>query len=535
MFTFLHGYLPKLWEEQVKAGLVREQDGIRFCQNIMQKEEWKFNELAKKGGKLYNILAERKCPFYIDRIQGGVFIDEYPYDQELLAEYKALLGDKFWGFQMHEWLSNYYYDVMHKLAYLPDDQWTKEGVEKFIFETFPYKYLMLESMTAEEMAQAGKPTSGEELYRNMTNIYKKRMQVGELIPCDSAYLAYGFEVAAGSTKIMPEVGAQSANARLQICYARGMTRKAGRSLGVYYEPWGGDPFSTCCYNKENKNEWGIGETKDFPFESQGPNGGSSRSLQKRIFLYGYLNNADFMSEEWGLANVFNSWEEFGLSEYGKAKKEFIDFVKKYEDVGEKLTPMAIVLPKDLMVLDNVNEDDVYCGFKTKSERIAKVKQGLRALITSSLPMMGTEVITLKNSDIPDAIDILNYDEEVLGRYDYLVDLTSDSKLSGKYKNVCKIEDVKEILRRKLPCYVEGNAHWLVNERVGGGYYLTIFNHSGICRSVAGGETKLAEATTMVELTVNAVPVLLEGDGKLERRNGKYYATIPAGGFVFIRL
>ena len=533
-FTFLHGYLPKLWEAQVKAGLVREQDGIRFCQNIMQKPEWKFNELAKKGGELYNIVKERNCPFYIDRIQGGVFIDEYPYDQELIAEYKNLLGDKFWGFQMHEWLSNYYHDVVHKLANF-QGEWTKEEIGKYIYETCPYKYLALESMTAEEVAETGMPKSGEDLYRNMTKVYQKRLKVGELLPCDSVYLAYGYELSQGATKIMPEVGAQTFDARIQICYARGMTRKEGRSFGVYYEPWGGNPFSTCCYNKEDKNEWGIGESADFPFVSQGANGGSSRSLQKRIFLYGYLNNAEFMSEEWGLANVFNSWEEFELSPYGIVKKEFIDFVNKYEDIGEKLTPVAVVLPKDLMVLDIWGTDDIYLGFKTDDKKLIKMRNDLRTIFATSLPMQGTEVITLKNSDIPDGIDILNYDEEMVKKYDYLVDLTGDSELSEKHQNVCKIEELKEVLRKKLPCYVEGNAHWLVNERTTGGYYLTVFNHSGVCRSVAEGEYTLKEADTTVELTVNGIPVLLEGDAKMVEKDGKYYVTIHAGGFAFIRV
>ena len=37
MFRFIHGYLPGVWEAQVKAGLVGENDGIRFCQNLMLK------------------------------------------------------------------------------------------------------------------------------------------------------------------------------------------------------------------------------------------------------------------------------------------------------------------------------------------------------------------------------------------------------------------------------------------------------------------------------------------------------------------
>ncbi len=86
MFRFIHGYLPKVWEAQVEAGLVGENDGLRFCQSKMLKDEMKFNKLASKGSELYKILSKRKCVFYIDRIQGGCYIDDYLYDSELLKE-----------------------------------------------------------------------------------------------------------------------------------------------------------------------------------------------------------------------------------------------------------------------------------------------------------------------------------------------------------------------------------------------------------------------------------------------------------------
>lgn len=539
MFKFIHGYLPGVWEAQVSQGLVGENDGVRFCQNIMLKEELKFNNLAAKGSELFQILADRKCVFYIDRIQGGVYIDEYEYDQELLKEYKDMLGENFWGFQMHEWLSNYYYDVFGKMKDLPEDKWNKENIQAYIFEKYPFPYLMLESMTAQEMADAGLPKTGEQLYHNMTEIYKKRMQVGELLPCDSAFLAYGFEISMGAKRLMPEVGSQTRDARLQICYARGMTRKAGRSFGVYYEPWGGDPFSACCYHTEGKNEWGIGESSDFPFETQGPNGGSSRSLQKRIFLYGYLSGAEFMSEEWGLCNVFYDWKDYKLSPYGQVKKEFLEFTRKYKDIGDKLTPIAAVLPSDLMVLDNVYDDTLYCGMKTQNEKLAKAKQGVRELFTTSLAMLGSdgEISTLKNSDIPDAIDLLNFDADVLQRYKYLIDLTGNSEFAKNYANICSIADVKSLLKSLLPCYVEGNAHWLINECTSGGYYLSVFNHSGIERTVQKGERQMDEAKTVVEISLkeNMQLCVCEGEGVLSIEDGKHYLTIPAGGWAFIKL
>ena len=130
MFVFFHGYSPDTWDNMLRTGLVAEGDGIRFQESIDLPEELKFNNLAKKGGELYSIIKERNCPFFIDRLQGGCYIENYPYDKALLEEYRTLLGDKFYGFQMHEWLSNYRSDANKKLAELSSDEWTEENIKK---------------------------------------------------------------------------------------------------------------------------------------------------------------------------------------------------------------------------------------------------------------------------------------------------------------------------------------------------------------------------------------------------------------------
>ncbi len=537
MFVFFHGYTPDTWDAMLRSGLVGDTDGIRFQQSIDLPDELKFNNLAKKGGKLYNIIKERNCPLFIDRLQGGCYIDNYPYDPSLLEEYREILGDKFYGFQMHEWLSNYRSDANKKLAELSADEWTEENIKKTIFTKWPYKNLFLECMTLEEMAAAGKPLTAEQFYNNMTEIYKKRQKIGELVPCDSAFLAYQFELQNGTKRIMPEVGAQTPDARLQICYARGMTRREGKSFGVYYEPWGGEPFSACAYNGA-KNEWNMG-SKDFPFQTYGHNGGSSRSLQKRIFLYGYLSGAEFISEEWGLYNTFlegTNLEEF--SPYGLVKRDFLNFVRKYDDIGDKLSPIAAVLPKELPVLDKITEPDSIFGYEIKNSRLAAIKNGVAEIFAMSVPMLGSEreQRALKNSDMPDAIDLLNRDDKMLKKYDYLIDLTFGSDLKDKFSNLCETKDIPDILRKLLPVYVDGGLHWMVNECKSGGYYLTVFNHSGVVRSVAEGEYTLPEAekTATVSFKNDVSPSLLEGNAKFSKEDGVYRLTIPAGEFAFIK-
>ena len=532
---FFHGYSPEAWRGYWKNNLIRENTGIRFCQSLGIAEELKFNNLAKKGGELYRLVKENNYPLYVDRLQGGSHIQNYQYDKALIEEYRNMLGERFFGFQMHEWVSNYRHDVQDKLGEISKEEWNEDNIRKKILEKYPGRYLFIESMTPGEMAEAGKPESYGEFYNNITAIYKKRTEeVGELVPCDSFAPAYGFELSAGTKRVCPEVGAQTPFARFQICYARGMTRKPGRSFGVYYEPWGGSPFGTCTYCG-NKNEWGPDADTDSPYKSYGPTGGSSRSLQKRVFLYTYLSNAEFISEEWGMYNTFTNTENFELSPYGIVKKEFLDFCDKYDDVGEKLVPAAVVLPKDMMVFSFSDADDYMMKYEYKCEKNNNARRGVLDIFDAGVKTQ-YECATFRNYVYPDGIDILNRDDEMTGKYDYLVDLTGDADFKEKHNNIVDAQTLKEKLNEALPCCVEGDIHWMVNECTSGGFYLTVFNHSGVTRSVEEGEKVDPESTVTVSVTFKngAVPALLEGDAELKCDGDKYLLSVKGGSFGFIR-
>ncbi len=541
-FCFYHPYHPETWQAMIDCGLVAEGDGVKFCQSLLIKDELKFNNLAAKGGALYEYIKRTGAPLYIDRLQGGSYIEEYPYDMVLIDEYRALLGDKFMGWQMHEWLSNYRSDL-RKMEGLPAEKWgDEEEIKKHIFAKYPYPCLFLEAMSAKEMAEHGKPQSAEKLKANMYDIYRKRLSThGELIPCDSFYIAYDFEFRNGARVVMPEVGAQTADTRLQFSYARGEAKAFGRDFGAYYEPWGGSPFSACCYQKDGKNEWGIGESDDFPFETKGPNGGSSRSLQWRILLYAYLSNASMISEEWGLCNTFVDWESFELSDYGRVKLDFLNFTRKYTDVGEKLAPAAVILPEKLDVLCDIREPYLHCGQKIDTRlrcRLEHIKDSVKRVFSTPTEFLGTEYRNMINSEMPDAVDMLNAGaekEQAIRSYRYLVDLTGDAEFAAAHPNCVSIDALGDLLRETLPCTVDG-LHWFVNERVGGGYYLTVFNNVGVERTVAKGEVLLPEGTRSTKVTFKhgAVPQLLEGNGTLVPDGDAYTLTLPAGGFAFIR-
>lgn len=533
----LHAYHPEVWDAQVKDGFVREGDGIRFCQSLQTDNEVKFNELAAKGGTLYNICKTEKRPFYIDRLQGGSAYQNYVYDEALLAEYKEMLGENFWGFQMHEWLSNYFTDLQ-RLVTIPEEEWDAEHIRAELLRQFPYPFTFIESMNEAEMAAMPRPKSFKEHFANMTSIYKKRRAYGDLIPCDSAFLAYNFEIQNGAKRLLPEIGAQTPYAHLQISYARGMARHHGIDFGVYYETWGGEPFSTCCYHEDARCEWrSKNGTRHSPFAAAGANGGSSRTLQWHIFLYAYLSNADFLSEEWGLCNVYENWKTFPISPYGEVKKRFIGFLADFPAVGKKLAPVAVVLPKELDVLDEINKPKTFCRYPVESPELAFIKNTLCALFATPTEMLGNERPALINSEIPDAIDVLNDDGREIKGYDYLIDLTcNENALKGQKAKRITAEEAVGALKEALPCFVEGGAHFVVNECTEGGYYLSIFNHSGIQRTVADGESILPEAAKTLSITFKnaCTPSVVYGTATLQKNGDAYTVALAGGDFVMIR-
>ena len=541
MFTYFHCYLPETWEAQVKAGLINEHSGIRFCESIDLKEENKFNNLARKGGDFYNLIKEKKIPFYIDRLQGGCYIESYDYDMELVEEYKSILGDKFIGFQMHEWMSNYKGDLK-KIWRNNCKEWNAEEIEKAIKREFDFPHVFLESMTLDEMVERGSADTLEKFVENSEWLFADRQKYtkGLLIPADSFYLAYNLEIKNGAKRLMPEIGDQIPNTRVQVAYARGMCKASNIPFGTYYEPWGGTPFSACCYQRDNLNEWNINDASDFPFVTMGENGGSSRSLQNRMHLYSYMAGAEFMAEEWGMCNTFYDWKDFELSPYGKVKKDFIDFTEKYNNIGKPIAPIACVIPADLPALEGTENDvPVYMGYPVEGELAAKIKKerdGLREIFMKSGKMIGTETTRLLNGVYPDAVDIVNADFVKADDYEYLVDLTSDKEFAEINKTkIIKVEEVLEKLNELLPIKVEGAVSKQFTKNDEGTVYMMLLNNSGIERSVANGEVKLPEATEKVTIDLKAMKnfTALETDGEYKvLENGKIEVTIPAGGYFF---
>jgi len=533
--------MPQTWDAQIKAGLIDENSGIRFCESIDIDPQLKFNALAQKGGALDELLQHSAMPFYVDRLQGGCFIEKYPYDPALLAHYQERLGDRFWGFQMHEWMSNISSDIA-KITRNHCQAWTEEAITAAIFREFHYEHIFLEAMDAGEFAALGHaPTDIGEFLEASRWLFRDRQAYtqGLLLPCDSFCQANALELNLGARRLMPELGAQTADARIQMAYARGMASARGLPFGAYYEPWGGNPFSACSYHREGLNEWG--ETGDsFPFAAMGGSGGSSRSLQKRIHLFSYMAGASFMAEEWGMCNTFYDWQDFELSPYGQVKLNFLKFTRKYADIGQPVIPMAVVLPKEMEVLESLQASrDKYLGFPVSgdfAQKLRAVRAGLTALFRDAEPLAGSEPMTLSHAAVPDALDIVRADFLPQGKYQYLVDLTGDPAFAKAHPNACSAEEAPALLQKALPCQITPGLHTQLTRTADGGYYLIVLNNAGISRSVAGGEQILPDQERSISVTPKDHRSLLqlEGDGSVSSENGIFRITVPAGGFFFGR-
>ncbi len=508
MFRFFHNYHPSTWDAINRLGWIGVDSGLRCMHHVFLPESEKFNSIMKKASRLRAILDEYPLPVYIDRLQGGIFFDEkYRFDKKILQNVKEDLGERFWGFQIHEWSSNLLNDWL-RLEKAGIKKWTAKGIREALMRYYGTRFPWLEARSSYEFASLKKPWDAESFLNASNGLYSERAAAigGKyLLPCDSFFMAPRIEIRSGAKRLMPEVGWQIKDMRIQMAYTRGMARAAGIPFGIYYEPWGGDPFGVCC-GKDGRNEWNLESNGSWVFEMLGENGGSSRALQKRILRYAYLSGSSFASEEWGLANTFLDWNDFELSPYGKVKDDFIRYVRSHPDIGEPVTPIAVALPGEMDIFDLwMYEGERYLGFPLpdgEKKHAHRIREALRFLFGDGNGDLGNEAHVIRNGGMPDAFDILHSDQsEALKRYRYIIDLSGDGMFAKKYRNIISLDDVETVLKKELPCWVSGGVHWMVNQTADG-YRVTIFNNNGIERSLKFGDYLLPDSE--IPVTVNGV-------------------------------
>jgi hypothetical protein len=531
-FCFIHMYDEQYWKGLEQHNMINTNSGIKINQVYAIPKAQQFNQLAGSSSNLFKMIKEKKITLYIDRLQGGIYYDKYDYDMGLLEKYKVILGDKFLGIQMHEWASNYKNDwkkiknVMKSI----ERPWTSGLIHEMIKEISVDKnYINLSMGSPEEYSKKHPPQNLHDFIDQLYKLFQLRQKetTNLLLPCDSFYMAPKIEIELGATTLLPEIGAQIPFTRIQIALTRGIAQSSDISWGTYYESWGGKPFSVNFARKDGINEWHLEQDLfQCNFASFGEKGGSSRALQRRLFYYSLFSGAQYLAEEWGVGNTFYDWASFSLTEYGRIKKEFIQFAQTLSQIPKPVTPFAIILPKEFNILD-INfisrksppwffskfHKIKYLDYNIKSSKLNKLFKKIKQVLTwiyglsKNIQRIGNESHVLTNSDYPDVFNILYEDnvEKVAHNYSYFIDLTNNKTLPDKisqfHQRCISIKNAKqfksEIIiasKKILPLWIDSPIHWLIASNPKDNYsYLCLFNNNGVIRNAQDGDTFSSKA------------------------------------------
>lgn len=571
---FFHVYNEECFKGLEKNGFINKDTGFKIQHDFPMPNHLKFNEFAKKDGKLYNLIKDGSFPFYVDRIAGGTVYHKYDFDFELINEYKKMLGDWFLGFQLHESASNRlgeWDDLINKMGSKGPYN-IEELYEKMMSPnaTLPDGSLLpaLSHDTLEYFSERTYPETPKDFFDDMMELFQRRLDDtnGNILPCDSYFMATKLQADIGINTFMPEVGCQIPQMRQQVSLTRGIANTYKKTWGTYYECWRyveGVGYCMPCFNNDPGNEWYLSqEQHPDDFTSYGKNGGSSRLLQKRIYYYSLMSGADYMGEEWGLNCSYSDMKEFSLSEYGEVKKEFINDALELRDV-KATVPFAIVLPNKYSCVmipfltqkyEIGNHRDTYLGRPTDAQDKAyygHIEDVLKLCFAANESPVGNEGHVMTNSRFGDVFDVIYEDapEEIFKSYEYLIDATNNSEFKNKnshkkYKiiesdNLGELEHVlTKLIKETMPCYVD-DLHWLVSTDSSGRRYLSVFNNEGNERDIEKGDIIHNEADKTVQICFKEATDIFVikascPDINIERVDEKNYKVfVPAAQFVIL--
>ncbi len=560
MLRFIHTYTEESFEGLFLQGLWREGDGLKLMHKNYLPADRQFNKIAAPGSLLYQRLQQLNCYFYIDRLLGGIeFPYKYTYDQALLQTYAQMLGDKFLGFQMHEWASNFESDSRRLLQV--KEKWLQQhgSLEGMWAHYIPAvrtdpMALFVEAWSVEEWAEMEHPADVQTFLREMYRLWQTRAREAgaPLFPADSGYLAPRVALQCGARLLLPEIGWQIAGTRLQVAYNRGMAKAAGIPWGVYYECWAldrdADGVLTIPYAADSDdNEWTELQLRGEMLHATAgntENGGSSRSLQERMWMYAWFAGAEFMAEEYGVCNTFRNYTDFALSEYGRVKKKFLDFTAAHPDPGTPYTPVAVVLPADLPVYTNEPEGQ-YLGCPAAGlgdafvQNLRQVRKTIGRLFFLDRPGydgVGGDAHCLATTDYPDVFDVLHEDmAAALQQYDYILDLTGSEAFAAAHDNIVSLQQLSAILPGLLPCTFDGRLHTAYN-RTAEGWLVLVMNNDGVLRSVIDGEHALEEFAVTARVCLRSPAAQVEklcGSGRLHSCGDGHSVLLGAGQWMIL--
>ena len=553
MFHFIHTYTEKAFPAIVKSGLWHNADGLKLMHKPGFLPPYDFNSQLAPEAPLRKLLRELKCPFYIDRLQGGMAnTNTYAYNSDILSGLSEELRENYLGFQMHEWASNLRSDMQRILAQCEHDNidvsYPAELRDLFARVQPGESSLFLEAYTPQEWASRPLFNTLDSYLKEAETLYRLRSKEtnGMLFPADSYYMAFRTEIACGTRLLLPEVGWQIPNMRMQIAYVRGMAKGAGIPWGIYYECWqnsGPAGFTIPFALRSGQDEWledllHRGGGSDRPFDER-EYGGSSLSLLARAWRYAWFSGAWGIAEEYGVCNTFRDLGTAELSPYGKAKKAFLCFAEGIKDIGVPYKPIAAVLPKDIPMLD-VRLPEQWYDYPApedsplRSENVCSINEALKSMFGTQ-GEYGNQGHVLKNGGFPDIIDIIHADTLSLSSYEYLIDLTGDPLFAHTHKNTVPVSDLRDLFPALLPLTVDGDLHTAYN-KTSDGWLILCMNHNGVQHDAFCPDRFLPEAEVCADVRFNNQTYRLQklaGPGDLTLNGGAWYITLRAGEWILL--
>ncbi len=559
----LVAYRPDYLKALVRNGMIDGLTGFRVTMNCRVPEEVKFNQIAAKGGELYELVLRQGNPFYVDRLQGGSFYKKYDYDLELLRHYREILGENFLGLQMHELgcVRRLDWKRIQRAVGHPQPWTPEEIIEEVRKISSDKENIHLSCGTAYEYAADRMPQSYHEQIDDFKRHIAKRMEEtdGFAFPCEAGRITYHLMAKHGVRTYFSEQGGQTPNLRVQTAIARGMAHAAGGKWCVFYENYLtlNGRLGRCNFLEDAPGDWygryfGPRGNPNATYPSIGGEygGGSSRSVQKRIGFYALTSGADFYTDEFAVSSNFRRMSTAELSPFGRINKEMMTYFSGAGDV-KPVVMAAVVLPRELEYFDTMlTSEAMLCDFECPElyETAKRVCDILAPVFGADREGVGNEEHIMRNSAFHDSVDILYEDAPaaVLNRYPLLVDATPGGRFSGSYQGSARVlsGEISEIHRtlqkeldRELGYEIEGNA--IVQPFVKNGMAcIAVYNGDGILRSVERGDERLPEGKHSVVLRF-ARPFDLKiekqsaDDVSVEVKEQAAEVTLPAGEFVLL--
>ena len=429
-------------------------------------------------------------------------------------------------------------------------------------------YFKMETGTPEEFGRRKIPASRAEMHQAGVDYFNRKLKefCGYLCAVEM-YFYYFYEAARlGARAILAESGGCSALLSYQIGAIRGASRQSGLQWGVYYEPWKPDePQTTCCYNLKD-SLWNLQNTplcgNGFKY---GGAGGSSRSVQRRLWFFSYLAGAKYLSEEWGPENTFYDWEKFEITPYGDVCVELSELRRNCER-GMPVAPVALIEPSDETGLDQAFLQDVPGGWTEECAKhilvnyapapwMHKAREFLRELFQPyPIEFSRREAAVQTPTEWGALFDVLRepLDKKHLEMYEMAVYLGEDTEAFKKrFRNVRipilgidSIEKTKSRLKtyfeEALPVAVEGRCVWNLNRRADGIFLMGLYNGEGVVRNPEIGERYDAACDKVVALRFKNplkeffIPARWPGNLKIAKTAEKQaICELPAGSCAVI--